>query len=692
MKFLETLEQTLKQDSRFVGEDGRLLKPKIYDACMSMDRLLLEMLISNEALKPHFFVEVDGTLIFDKTKFAWVLESREFLPDSYTMFKNKIGLADSKGNLISQQGDVTLVWPYKDCVLEGGQTKEDQKRDEIFYNETLAPDEVSRLLYPKVFTNAKRYSANGIEEIAEIGDADNLIIKGNNLLVLASLVKRYEGKVKCVYADIPYFFSSNRDMDTFNYNSNFKRSTWLTFLKDRIEQCVSLLRSDGFLFIHSNDESQGYLKVLCDDVLGESNFVNTIAVNVKNIAGASGGGEDKRFKKNIEYIHIYAKDYGQSIGFNNLYTYTEIYDLIERYKQDGVSWKYTSMLYVPGDKVYIGSTEDGNGQEIKIYGRKGAQIRSISSIAKEKGLPEKDVYYKYIGQIFQTAMPQSSIRPRVKSKVRELGCNYDLYSIEYTPRSGRYKGQLYEQFYKGGDSFRLFAWLKDVTEMDANGIIKKKDLVGTYWDYASETKNLSKEGNVTLNNGKKPERLIRDIILCSTEPGDIVLDAFLGSGTTSAVSLKMNRKFIGLEQLDNQMELTITRMSNVIKGEGSGISQEVNWQGGGSFVYCELMEQNESIASALQVANTSKEVQAILNRVIGDGLIIPSVLPDDLRAHMDEFAQMPLEQQKKLVVELLDKNKLYVNLCDMEDEELAVSDRDKAFTKSFYRMEKEGGM
>ncbi|MGI5882551.1 MAG: site-specific DNA-methyltransferase [Dethiobacteria bacterium] len=206
MKFLETLEQTLKQDNRFVGEDGRLLKAKVYDACMGMDGSLLETLMNNETLKSHFFVEVNGTLIFDKTKFAWVLESREFLPDSYTMFKNKIGLTNSKGNLISRQNDVTLVWPYKDCVLEGGQTKEDQKRDEVFYNETLAPDEVNRLLYPKVFTNAKRYSVNGAEEIAKIEDKDNLIIRGNNLLALASLQKRYKGQIKCVFIDPPSIF------------------------------------------------------------------------------------------------------------------------------------------------------------------------------------------------------------------------------------------------------------------------------------------------------------------------------------------------------------------------------------------------------------------------------------------------------------------------------------------------------
>ena len=123
MKFLEVLENTLKQDKRFIGEDGRLLKSVIYDAAMGADKQLLELLISNETLKQHFFVDVNGTLVFDKVKFTWVVESRKFLSDSYTRFKNKIGLADRDGKLLSQSSDVVLVWPYKDCVLEGGQTK-----------------------------------------------------------------------------------------------------------------------------------------------------------------------------------------------------------------------------------------------------------------------------------------------------------------------------------------------------------------------------------------------------------------------------------------------------------------------------------------------------------------------------------------------------------------------------------------
>ena len=156
---------------------------------------------NNDLLKEAFFTKVDDIYVFDKNKFVWVLESKEFLPDSFTMYKNKIGLVDSNNNLISQKQDVSLVWPYKDCVLEGGQTKEDQKRDEIFYNETLAPDQVNKLLAPKVLGNDKRYTKEGIEENIEFKEDDNLIIKGNNLLALSSLLERYESQVQLIYIE-----------------------------------------------------------------------------------------------------------------------------------------------------------------------------------------------------------------------------------------------------------------------------------------------------------------------------------------------------------------------------------------------------------------------------------------------------------------------------------------------------------
>ena len=226
MKFLDELKKVLISDERFVGEVNQIIKTKVSDAARANDKKLLKALLNNDLLKEAFFTKVDDIYVFDKNKFVWVLESKEFLPDSFTMYKNKIGLVDSNNNLISQKlisqkQDVSLVWPYKDCVLEGGQTKEDQKRDEIFYNETLAPDQVNRLLAPKVLGNAKRCTKDGIEENIEFKEDDNLIIKGNNLLGLSSLLERYEGQVQLIYIDPPF----NTGGDSFKYSDKFNHST-----------------------------------------------------------------------------------------------------------------------------------------------------------------------------------------------------------------------------------------------------------------------------------------------------------------------------------------------------------------------------------------------------------------------------------------------------------------------------------
>jgi adenine-specific DNA-methyltransferase len=644
MKFLEILEETLKQDSRFVGEDGRILKTKVYDACMGMDGLLLERLINNETLKSHFFVEVNGTLVFDKMKFAWVLDSREFLPDSYTMFKNKIGLTDSNGNLISQQSDVTLVWPYKDCVLEGGQTKEDQKRDEIFYNETLAPDEVNRLLYPKVFTNAKRYSRDGVEEITEIEDTDNLIIKGNNLLALASLVKRYEGKIKCIYIDPPYYFQKRTGTDTFLYNSNFHFSTWLGFMKDRLGMAKGLLAKGGVIFISISEDGMHYLKVLADDIFGAEHFIGTIPRRTRH------GKSDVPFN--------FSQD------FDWLLAYTNAEDT---------------------EKV-MGRQVERNYYESDDYPGQPWRLADLTSQRTAKERPNS--YFTMIDPKTGKEYPASEKRTWALTK--------DTFDYYYE------KGAIvFPDDYDFLNITKPYA-RKFKADDDAGGklsaVISDFQIIDFLKTLFSAVKN--KDGNDEIDElfGRdefdfaKPENLIKAILEVTTVEGDIVLDFFGGSGTTAAVAHKMGRQYILCEQMDYINTVTVPRLQKVIDGEQGGISEAVNWQGGGSFVYCELMEQNESIASALQAADTSEEVQAILNRVTDDGLIIPSVLPDDLRSHMDEFAQMPLEQQKKLVMELIDKNKLYVNLCDMDDEELVVNDADKAFTRCFYRMDERGGM
>lgn len=413
--------------------------------------------------------------------------------------------------------------------------------------------------------------------------SENMLIHGDNLIALQALQQDFQGLIKCIYIDPPY----NTGNAFEHYEDGVEHSIWLSMIRKRLILLRDLLSDDGSIWIQIDDEEQAYLKVLCDEIFGRVNFVNMISVNMKNIAGASGGGEDKRIKKNCEYILIYAKDYYQLEMFKGAYDYEEIGALVERYRQEGISWKYVSALINPGTKDYVGSTVDGNGDEIKIFRRVGYEIKSVSKIMKDEGLSEKEAYNKYAKYFFQTQMPQSSIRPRVMSKVNELGRSGELYSIEYTPKTGRNKGHVYEQFYKG-ENFRLFAWLKDVTE-EIDGELYKKTLQGTYWNFVGGTKNLTKEGGVEFPNGKKPEALISRIFEMASNEGDYVLDSFLGSGTSAAVAQKMKRKWIGIEMGEHAYTHCKKRLDAVIDGADSGgITGKLNWTGGGGYHFYEL--------------------------------------------------------------------------------------------------------
>ena len=413
---------------------------------------------------------------------------------------------------------------------------------------------------------------------------ENMIIKGDNLEALKALLPYYKGQVKCIYIDPPY----NTGNAFEHYDDNLEHSKWLSIMYPRLELLRELLREDGTIWIQIDDDEFHYLKIICDEIFGRCNFINTLSVNMKNIAGASGGGEDKRIKKNVEFILIYAKNYQQVMPFKPTYKYSPIYQLVEQYRKENKSWKYTSALVNPGDKIYVASTLDGDGNEIKIYERKNYEILSVNALMQKYNLSEREVYNKYAKHFFQTAMPQSSIRPRVKEKIEEIGINSDLYSIEYVPKTGRNKGIIYEQFYKGRN-FRLFAWLKDVAE-EIDGDLYKKDLQGTYWDVVGETKNLTKEGNVEFPNGKKPEYLLSRIFEMATKEKDLVLDSFLGSGTTCAVAHKMGRKYIGIEMGEHAITHCVPRIKAVIDGEQGGISKAVNWQGGGGYTFYDLGE------------------------------------------------------------------------------------------------------
>lgn len=413
--------------------------------------------------------------------------------------------------------------------------------------------------------------------------SENMLIHGDNLIALQALQQDFYGSIKCIYIDPPYNTGSAFE----HYDDNLEHSIWLSLMRKRLILLRELLREEGTIWIQIDDEEQAYLKVLCDEVFGRGNFVNMISVNMKNIAGVSGGGEDKRLKKNCEYILIYAKDYSLLPLFNGPYVYTEISDLVQQYTEEGKSWKYTSVLVEPGEKEYYGSTVDGDGNEIKVYLRKNPVMMSIKQVATRDGITEKEAYQKYGISIFQTTNAQSSIRSRVMEYRTENSIAEDLISIEYVPRTGKNRGTLYEQFYKG-DKCRLFVWLKDTSEV-IDGELFKKDLQGTYWDMNAWMKNLTKEGSVEFGNGKKPEQLIRQIFEMATEPGDWVLDSFLGSGTTAAVATKMDRKWVGIELGNHAYTHCKVRLDRIVNGEDAGgITKAVNWEGGSGYHFYEL--------------------------------------------------------------------------------------------------------
>lgn len=405
----------------------------------------------------------------------------------------------------------------------------------------------------------------------------NFLLEGDNLHSLYLLEKTHKGAIDLIYIDPPY----NTGHEDFVYDDNyvaeedsFRHSKWLSFMEKRLLIAKELLSEKGVIFIQISDIEVAQLKCLCDDIFGESNFLNIISVNMKNIAGASGGGEDKRFKKNCEYILVYAKSYDFLPLFNGPYVYTEISDLIQRYIDEGKSWKYTTVLLDEGEKEYVGSTVDGDGNDIKIFLRKNPKMLSVKQVAELEGISEKEVYKKYGVKIFQTTNAQTSIRTRVMDFRIENGITEDLLSIEYVPKTGKNKGRIYEQFYKG-DKCRLFVWLKDTSE-EIDGELYKRDLQGTYWDMNGAMKNVTKEGSVEFSNGKKPVDLLKQIISLYPQDDITVLDFFAGSATTGHAVVALNaedggtRKFILCTNNENDIcdTKTYPRLKNVAEGYG----------------------------------------------------------------------------------------------------------------------------
>ena len=615
------LENLLSQHEEFLVE-GVLNKNKLSELARKYDTKLLNVLMREEKIKNYFFSELEeGILVFKKDVFLQFLNNKEFLPDSFTAYKTKIGLGNKDGSLLSENHEVVLNFPYKDCILEGGQTKENAKRDEVFFNETLAPSEINRLLDDKVLTNFKRFDKDGEHEVEELNNTDNLIIKGNNLIALHSLKKRFVGRIKMIYIDPPY----NTGKDSFNYNDHFNHSSWLTFIKNRLEIAWELLADDGTIWMSIDDSESHYLKVLADDIFGRENFLNEVIwqrayapVNLK-----------KTFSRSHDAILVYAK--------NN-------------------------------------STQ----KELNKVPRKESMIANYKN-------PDNDPRGVYKADNF-------SVGPAVKKNIYEITTPSGRKVLPPDGYSWRFSEERYKELvadnrvYFGKDGSSAPAYKRFLSEVK-DGVVAQ-----TLWTYQEVGHNQDAKKEIKeLFDGQavfgtpKPEKLIQRIIQLGSDEGELVLDFFMGSATTQAVAHKMNRQYIGIEQMDYIETVAVERLKNVIDGEQGGISKDVDWQGGGSFVYCELKNDMQNFKTNIIESESTEKLIELFAFVKKSSFL--SYRVDSKKLKEKEFLELSFSEQKQLLLEIVDNNNLYVNYSDINDENYDISKLEKKLNREFFKQD-----
>jgi adenine-specific DNA-methyltransferase len=663
MKLYTTLEKQLKKDPNFVTDNGELKKWVVINKAQNFDPELIELLLDNVELKDKFFVTVKDVMVFNQNLFVRFLEQKNYLNDSYTQYKNKVGLSID-GKYLKQRNEVALVWPFKDCTLEGGQSREEDKREEIFFNEILAQDEITQLLEPKVLTNAKRIDKDGKNPLAQFNRnengtiTDNLILKGNNLLAMHSLKKEFAGKIKLIYIDPPY----NIGNDSFKYNDSFNHSTWLTFMKNRLSIARGLLKPDGVIFVQVDHHELGYLNILLDEVFSVSNKVQVIAVKVASPSGF------KAFNPGpidvAEFILFYSNDKSK-IQFKKNYVLAQYHSNYNKYvlrKGHPTEWIVSSLK----DKVL---EVNGFKNERELKDRFGNQYRSILDGMTSEFAFDNSESVASIRDLNKPAPTVQILQNKSRSERDRI--------ITYEKKDGETMYLL-----NGGE---LTFYSRKINLLD--GELQVTELLSNFWDHISWA-GIANEGGVKLKNGKKPEKLLKQIFDITTDKNDIVLDFHLGSGTTAAVAHKMGLQYIGIEQLDYGKNDCTNRLMNVIAGDSTGISKTVNWKGGGSFVYLELKKYNQTFVEQIEDAKDTDALLQIWEQMKAKSFLNYNVDIKKQDEHLEEFKALSLKEQKQHLCELLDKNQLYVNLSSLNDADFACTEEEKQVTKDFYQIKK----
>ncbi|HUX00699.1 MAG TPA: site-specific DNA-methyltransferase [Phycisphaerae bacterium] len=643
MSFNAKLTAVLKTDKRFIVEEGELLIAAVRDRAWQVDHDLVKLLLSDKDIKAKFFDEIAGHWVFNLNTFIEYISQKNFLDNSYTRFRNRIGLTIGD-KYLRERGDVALAWPYKDCILEGGQTRDEESRKEIFFNEVIAEDEINRLLDPKVLTSFVRYTSKGKQPVKEFKRdengiiRENLIFKGNNLLALHTLKTQFRGQIKLVYIDPP--FNTASAANTFAYNNSFNHSTWLSFMKTRVEAAREMLRKDGIFVVAIDHYELFYLGVLCDEVFGRENRMGVISV----VHNPGGRQDDIFFPTAHENMLFYANDI-TSAKLNTLGMSDEklfqfrLEDSFGKYKLRGFRRSGNNSrreqrrgLFYP--IYYNPTTNDFRLKPAKDY----LKLLPID----EQGIER---CWRWGPETFMARIEKYI-------EVKSVGGRYDIYIKE---REGDYEGEKPKTI-----------WNKS----------KYSGQTAT-----SELKKLF--GEKTFSYPKSPF-LIMDVVKITTAKNDIVLDFFGGSGTTAHGVLELNkedggsRQYILCEQMGYADSITVERVKRVMKKNKSG-----------DFIFCELMKYNEAFMERIESAKTSKELLKIWREMAEDSFLnwyVNPRLPEDAIKDFEAIGKEEngVQKQKRLLAELLDKNQLYVNLSEIDDAQFKVSAEDKALNKAFY--------
>jgi adenine-specific DNA-methyltransferase len=469
-----------------------------------------------------------------------------------------------------------------------------------------------------------------------------LIIKGNNLLSLHTLKEEFAGQVKLIYIDPPY--NTKGDANTFLYNNTFNHSTWLSFMKNRLDISRILMRNDGVIAIAIDDEEYAHLKVLCDEVFGRDNFMGSLIVQIK----PSGRTTDAYFATCHEYVLFYSKIQGKPEM--NFFPLSE--EQKSKYKEGegDASYKWRDFLRTGG---YSTPEERPNSYYPIFYNPK----------SKEISLENK-------GNDFVEILPLDSTgKKRVWRKTPiSFKKHLDANEIQVSKRDdGSFKVQLIDR-------------IKD-------GVRPKTMWADSKYDASSHgTKPLKK-----LFDGEKvfsfPKSLyaVKDVLSLFTENGgdDIVLDFFAGSGTTGHAVLELNREdegnrsFILCEQLSYAKDVTAKRIEKVIDDN----EQE-------NFIYLELKKYNQTFVEQIEEAKDTEALLQIWEQMKNKSFLNYNVDIKKQDEHLEEFKALSLAEQKQHLCEILDKNQLYVNLSSLNDADFACTEEEKKVTKDFYQLKK----